>query len=401
MTEPPLKDVRILAIEQYGAGPFGTLFLASMGAEVIKVEHPTSGGDVSRGIGPHFIDDSKESDASFFFQGLNHNKKSIALDLGSKDGQQVFHDLAETADAVYTNLRGDVPEKLRLTYDHLKKYNKRLVCAHLSGYGRNNSRATRPGYDYIMQAESGYFQLTGEPDGPPTRFGLSVVDLMAGVTLSLGLASCIFQAVRTGCGRDVDVSLFDVALYNLNYVAMWYMNAGFKQPRVPRSAHFALVPCQVYKTADGWIYVMCNKEKFWKNLCVSLEAEELLSDRRFIDFQSRLNHRDELTELLDPIFLSRPTDEWMERFGSSVPASPVLDLESALENPFLKENQNITHCNQPGNRKISYLRNPVRYGDEVAVAPAPKLGEHTNEVLKEIGYSDDALNGLRDARIIL
>lgn len=401
MTEPPLNDFRILAVEQYGAGPFGTLFLAMMGAEVIKVEHPNSGGDVSRGIGPHFLDDSNESDASLFFQGLNHNKKSIALDIGSKEGQRVFHELVETADAVYTNLRGDVPVKLKVTYDHLKKFNERLVCAHLTGYGRNNSRASRPGYDYIMQAEAGYFQLTGEPDGPPTRFGLSVVDLMAGVTLSLGLASCICQAMRSGRGRDVDVSLFDVALYNLNYVAMWYLNADFKQARVPRSAHFALVPCQIFRTADGWIYVMCNKEKFWRNLCECLDLHELLDDSRFADFPARLKHRAELTELLDRSFLSRTTEAWMERFGSAVPASPVLDLEGALENPFLRENDNLVHCKQPNGERINYLRNPVRYGDEVATVAAPKLGEHTAEILNDIGYNDEMLEALRKARIIL
>ena len=401
MTKAPLDKVRILAIEQYGAGPFGTLFLAMMGAEVIKIENPAAGGDVSRGIGPHFIGDSADSDSSLFFQGLNHNKKSIALDMASDEGQQLFHKLVATSDAIYTNLRGDVPGKLGLTYEHLKVHNPRLVCAHLTGYGRDNERVGRPGYDYIMQAEAGYFELTGEPDAPPTRFGLSVIDLMTGVTLSLGLTSCLYEALRTGQGRDVDVSLFDVALYNLNYVAMWYLNANFKQSRVERSAHFALVPCQLFKTADGWIYVMCNKEKFWQNLCERIDAEELVDDSRFKDFSVRLEHRTELTRLLDQIFLRKTTNEWMERFGVAVPASPVLSVADALDNPFLRANGNIVECKKRNDDTIRFLRNPVRYGEETKLACAPELGQHTTELLVEIGYNDAQLSQLRHDGIIL
>ncbi len=400
MIEPPLNGVRVLAIEQYGAGPFGTLFLAMMGAEVIKIENPSAGGDVSRGIGPHFSGDPADSDSSLFFQGLNHNKKSIALDIASEDGRKVFSKLLPTADAIYTNLRGDVPVKLGLTYDQLKEHNERLVCAHLTGYGRDNERASRPGYDYIMQAEAGYFQLTGEPDGPPTRFGLSAIDFMTGVTMSLGLTSCLHQALRTGRGRDVDVSLFDVALYNLNYVAMWYMNANFEQPRVERSAHFALVPCQLFKTADSWIYVMCNKEKFWQQLCEKIDAKELLADPRFKDFSARLKHRKELTQLLDRIFIKKSTDEWMQCFGVAVPASAVLSLEDALGNSFLEKNGNIVDCERQAENSIKFLRNPVRYKDSIEMACAPKLGEHTGELLAEIGYNDAELSQLRRDKII-
>lgn len=401
MIEPPLSNVRVLAVEQYGAGPFGTLFLAMMGAEVIKIENPSAGGDVSRGIGPHYNGDPADSDASLFFQGLNHNKKSVAVDISTDEGKKIFNKLLPTADAICTNLRGDVPAKLGLTYDQVKEYNERLVCAHLTGYGRENERASRPGYDYIMQAEAGYFHLTGDPDGPPTRFGLSAIDFMTGVTMSLGLTSCLFQALRTGKGRDVDVSLFDVALYNLNYVAMWYLNAGFEQPRVERSAHFALVPCQLFKTADSWIYVMCNKEKFWHQLCIKLDAGDLLADARFKDFPARLKHRKELTEVLDRIFIEKTTDEWMQRFGVEVPASAVLSLEDALSNSFLTDNENIVDCERAIESPIKFLRNPVRYKEGVETACAPKLGEHTEELLVEIGYNDADLSQFRHDRIIL
>ena len=214
----PLAGVRILAVEQYGAGPFGSMQLADMGAEVIKIENPAEGGDVSRSVGPYFLGEHD----SHFFQAFNRNKRSITLNLRATGGQRVLRDLATTADAVLDNLRGDQPPRLGVTYDQLKSANPRIVCAHLSAYGREGARASWPGYDYLMQAEAGYLSLTGEPDQPPARFGLSIVDMMAGVYAATALLGGIVSARATGVGRDVDVSLFDTALANLNYLAAWY-----------------------------------------------------------------------------------------------------------------------------------------------------------------------------------
>ena len=226
----PLAGVRILAVEQYGAGPFGSMQLADMGAEVIKIENPREGGDVSRSVGPYFLGDGD----SHFFQSLNRNKRSFTLDLRAAGAREVWHDLVASADGVLDNLRGDQPARLGVTYDALKAANPRIVCAHLSAYGRTGARAAWPGYDYLMQAEAGYLSLTGEPDTPPARFGLSVVDLMAGVHAAMVLLAGILSARATGVGRDVDISLFDTALSNLNYLATWFLNEGRAQGREPR-----------------------------------------------------------------------------------------------------------------------------------------------------------------------
>ncbi|MBT7755532.1 MAG: CoA transferase, partial [Candidatus Magasanikbacteria bacterium] len=246
----PLEGVRILAVEQYGAGPFGTMFLADQGAEVIKIENPTDGGDMARDVGPHFFAPGD----SEFFHSFNRNKRSLTLDLGRDEGLAVFHDLVRTADGVTCNLRGDVPAKLGLTYDALKDLNPKIVCAHLTAYGRDGPRATWPGFDFLMQAEAGYLAVTGEPDAPPARFGLSVVDMMTGVTMAYAFLAGLTAARDTGIGRDVDVSLFDLALHNTNYLATWYLNEGVNQGRLARSAHPSLIPCQIYPTADGWIF---------------------------------------------------------------------------------------------------------------------------------------------------
>ena len=286
--KPMLEGVRILAVEQYGAGPFGTLFLADLGAEVIKIENKAEGGDVSRVVGPHFHSGLPETARSVFYQGLNRSKKSITLDLSKPAGQAVFHRLVKHADAVASNLRGDVPAKLGITYPQVAPANPKIVCAHLTGYGREGERASWPGYDYMMQAEAGYFHLTGDPDSSPARFGLSLVDLMTGVALAAGLLAALHAANRDGHGRDVDVSLFDLALVNLNYIGHWYLNAGAATGRIARSAHASITPCQSYRTRGGWIYLMCNKEKFWGVLCGKIGRPEWIDDARFRKFPDRL-----------------------------------------------------------------------------------------------------------------
>ena len=392
----PLSGVRVLAVEQYGAGPFGTMFLADQGAEVIKIENPNDGGDMSRAVGPHFFG----SGGSEFFASFNRNKKSLTLDLGRAEGRAVFGDLVRSADAVASNLRGDVPEKLGLVYETLKASNPKIVCAHLSAYGRTGPRAHWPGFDYLMQAEAGYFSLTGEPDTPPTRFGLSIVDLMTGLGLAYALLAALTAARATGVGRNVDVSLFDMALFNTSYLATWYLNEGVVTERLPRSAHPALTPCQLYRTLDGWIYLMCNKEKFWPALCEKLGRSEWAADARFRTFADRLEHRDAITEMLDGELQQRTTAEWLAIFGGSVPASPINDLAQALDNPFVAARSGLQTLAHPQGGEYRMLATPVRCGDEPPARHAPALGEHTDALLAEIGYDAERIAALRAAKII-
>ena len=389
----PLSGLKVLAFEQYGAGPFGTQYLADMGAEVIKIEPAGTSGDYLRDIGPYFIDgDDRNSASSIFFQALNRNKKSMTLDVLSDEGKMILQKLVQNADAVCNNLRGDVPEKLGITYDQLKPFNKAIVAAHCSAYGRDGPRKNWPGYDYLMQAEAGYFSLTGEPDGPPARFGLSVVDYMSGLTMSFGLVSAVLSARSTGIGRDVDVNLFDTAMFNQSYMAAWALNTDFKSERLDRSAHPILVPCQLYKTKDGWIYLMCNKESFWPVLCRKLGREDLITDPKFINFASRQVNRDEVTKILDTELMKKNTSEWLVEFGGIVPAAPILDLKQSLENTFLNDRNNIQHLKTKKGVDISLLKTPVHISDsEFQDNTAPELGENTQDVLNDIGFTDDEI----------
>ena len=391
----PLQGVRILTVEQYGAGPFGTMWLADQGAEVIKIE-PPDGGDFARALGPYWF----ENGESQWFHAYNRNKKSLTLDLKAKAGQAAFRKLAATADAVVSNLRGDVPERLGLTYKHLKSVNPKLVCAHLSAYGRSGPRAAWPGFDYLMQAEAGWFSLTGEPDNPPTRFGLSVVDQMTGLALAYAALAGIIRARASGEGGDLDVSLFDVALSNLGYPAIWYLNNGFVQKRLARSAHPSLTPCQLYTTADGWIYLMCNKETFWPVLCKALSRPEWAKDKRFKTFKERFENRPLIQDMLDEALSAKTTAEWLAEFAGTVPAAPILDVEQALENPFVRDEGRLQDIELAGHGSYRYLRPAVQAAEPAPARPAPKLGEHTRALLSEIGYDEAELERLRREKVI-
>jgi crotonobetainyl-CoA:carnitine CoA-transferase CaiB-like acyl-CoA transferase len=386
MKDLPLKGLRIVAVEQYGAGPYGSMHLADLGAEVIKIESPP-GGDVSRSTGPYFLGEGD----SLFFQTFNLNKRSIRLDLKAAEGREVFEKLVGTADAVLNNLRGDQPEKLGLDYATLGKLNPKIVCAHLSAYGRDNERAAWPGYDYLMQAEAGFMALTGEPDAPPARFGLSMVDFMTGTTMSMALLAGVVGAMRTGIGRDVDVSLFDVALHQLSYPATWYLNNGHRTERLERSAHPSTVPCQVYRTADGWIMVMCMLEKFWQTFISGIGAPAWAGEPRFANFAARRESRLELTPLVDEVLSTRTTAQWMEVFAGKIPVAPILDVASALDNPYVERVGMVQTIDHPqGPQRV--LRNPVKLdGQRLAGAACPPLNADARELLEELGYDDAAI----------
>ncbi len=392
----PLEGVRVLAVEHYGAGPLGSMHLADMGADVIKIENPASGGDTSRIVGPHLLGEGD----SEFFQTLNRNKRSLGLNLKAPEGREVFEKLVATADGVTNNLRGDQPGKLRLTYDDLKGANPRIVCAHLSAYGRDGPRVSWPGYDYLMQGEVGFMALTGEPDGPPTRMGLSIVDWMTGVTGMLGLLSGVLAARESGVGRDIDVSLFDTALFQMSYPAVWYMNEGDVTPRIARSGHPSLVPAQLYTAKDGHIYIMGLTAKFWSLIIEKIGRPDIGENPDFADFPARLKNRDKLTKVLDAVFALKTVAEWMEIFAGLVPIGPVYSLDKALDNPYVAERGLIQTMDHPM-KPLRVLSNPIRDNGEVLpVKAAPQLGQDTDDILGELGYSESDISALREKSVL-
>ena len=373
----PLSGVRVLSVEHYGAGPYGTQLLADLGAEVVKVENAATGGDYARSVGPYLLGEGD----SQFHQTFSRGKKSVSLDLKSAPGRARFERLLADADAVANNLRGDQPEKLRIRYADLAEIKPAIVCAHLSAYGRGNARAAWPGYDYLMQAECGFLSLTGEPDGPPARFGLSMVDFMTGSLMALSLVSAVLRARQTGQGCDVDLSLYDTALHQLSYPAVWYLNEGLRTERLSRSSHPSIVPSQLFRTQDGWLFVMCQTPKFWALFCEALQRTDLAADERFSDPPARLTHREALQGEIEQTLTTAPTAHWMGLLAGLVPVAPVNDVAEALDNPFAEEvgmlNQ-VEHPEREGGLRM--LSSPFRIdGQRPPNRRAPLVGEHDDE----------------------
>jgi crotonobetainyl-CoA:carnitine CoA-transferase CaiB-like acyl-CoA transferase len=391
----PLEDLRILALEQYGAGPFGSVQLADLGAEVIKIEDPATRGDVGRYVPPF-----QEGEDSLFFETFNRNKRSLSLDVTNAAGREVFEDLVRVSDAVWSNLRGDVPERLRIRYRDLEAANPRIVCCSLSAFGMTGPRRGEPGYDYVLQGIAGWMSLTGEPGGPPAKSGLSLVDYIGGLVAALALVSGVHAARRDGRGMDCDVSLFDAAISMLTYPAVWYLNGDFTPDRIARSAHPSVVPFQNFPTADGWIVLACAKEKFFMRLAEAIGKPELASDDRFRDFEARARNREALVAIIDATLAERTTGEWLAIFGEAgVPCGPVNSVEQALADPQTEARGLIVSTEHPRFGRVRQPGGPVRVGEEpVAHRRAPLRGEDEGYVLRDLlGYDDERIDALRAA----
>ena len=388
----PLEDVRIVALEQYGAGPFATMHLADLGAEIVKIEDPGSGGDVGRYVPPFQADDD-----SLFFETYNRNKRSLALDVRSPGGRSVLLDLVARSDAVFSNLRGDVPERLEICYRHLKGANPRIVCCSLSGFGMTGPRAAQPGYDYILQGLCGWMALTGEPDGPPTKSGLSLVDFSGGLVAAVALLTGIHAARRDGVGMDCDLSLFDTAVSLLGYLGTWHLTGGFEPERVADSGHPSLVPFQLFEAGDGWLVVGCAKEKFWRRLTEVVGRPELADDPRFADFEARRRNKDELTGLLGEIFRTRGASEWLAALqAAGVPSGPVLSAPEALRDPHTLARGLVADTEHPHFGTVRQPVTPVRVGPPRSDHHrAPPLDADRGHVLENLlGYDQARIDAL-------
>jgi crotonobetainyl-CoA:carnitine CoA-transferase CaiB-like acyl-CoA transferase len=392
--KPPLDGLRIVAVDQFGAGPFGTQLLADLGAEVVKVEDPGVGGDSSRSTGPYAHDGD-----SLFFQCFNRGKKSIALDLRHPDGREVFHDLVRVSHAVFNNLRGDQPAKLGLTYEALRAVNPAVVCCSLSGFGITGPRAAEPAFDYLIQGYAGWMSITGDPDGPPTKAGVSVVDFAGGYVAMAALMAGLWDAQRSGVGREIDVSLLDTAVSMLSYYAIWTLNREWKPRRVADSGHQSLVPAQNFATRDGYLVIFCNKPKFWEALVDALDLPEIGRDPRFATFADRFAHKDALLPRLAARFRERTTAEWLRRLRGRVPCAPVNTVAEALEDEQVRAREMIIEVTHPEFGTLREVASPVKTPGAITTpAPAPKLGQHTGELLRDlVGYDDARIARLREA----
>jgi crotonobetainyl-CoA:carnitine CoA-transferase CaiB-like acyl-CoA transferase len=363
--------------------------LADLGADVIKIEDPRTNGDVGRYVPPF-----QSGEHSLFFETFNRNKRSLSLDITSEAGRRVFEDLVATADAVVSNLRGDVPAKLRIRYDDLKHINPKIVCVSLSGFGNVGPRVKEPGYDYILQGMCGWMNLTGEPDGPPTKSGLSLVDFSGGFVLSAATLAGIHAARRDGVGTDCDLSLYDTAMNLLSYPGTWALTENHVIGRTARSSHPSLVPFGNFPTADGWIVLSCAKDKFWERLCTAIGRADLLTDERFTDFEARRVNKDACEMEIETALRTRTTEDWLEiLMPAGVPCGPIWSIDRAAQDPHAAARHVIAETEHPHFGTVRQFTSPIRVGpprtDHVR---APLRNEHAHEILHDLlGYDDDTV----------
>lgn len=400
MSDPqlPLAGLRVLAFSQLGAGPFGMMMLSDLGAEVIKIENPETRGDEARTVGP-FADATARD--GLYYQSFNRGTRSLALNVRHPQGRALLHRLVPGVDAVYNNLRGDLTVGLGLDYGTLGWFNPRLVCCSLSGFGRTGPRAGEPAYDYLLQAYAGFMSVTGEPDGPPTKCGISIVDFAGGILSALAVMIGLHQAQARGVGCDLDVALLDAALSMLNYFGSWNRTHGWQPQRYPDGAHQALVPSQSFRTRDGWLVIMIMKEKFWERLCDRLELPALATDPRFRTFADRLQHRVEVTALVAARFAERTTDDWLARLRGHVPVAPVYSLDEALDDEHTVAREMVVSLRHPVLGAVQQMGCPIKVaGASPQYRVGAAYGADTAAILGEIGVEATELARLRSLGVV-
>jgi crotonobetainyl-CoA:carnitine CoA-transferase CaiB-like acyl-CoA transferase len=370
-----LLSLRVLDLSRVLAGPYCTMLLADLGADVVKVERPGQGDD-TRAWGPPYA-----GDQAAYFLALNRGKRSVALDLARPEGQEVAHRLARSADVVIENFRPGTAERLGVGYERLAHERPGLVYCSISGFGDE-----RPGYDFVVQAESGLMAITGDADGEPMKVGVAVVDVLAGYAA----ATAILAAIVAGEGRRIEISLLDVAQSALVNVAQSALVTG-TEPRRHGNAHESIVPYQTFASSDATLAVACGNDSLYRRLCDALGRSDLAADERFLTNPGRVAHREELVGELSAVFATRPADEWVARLtAAGVPAGKVRGVLEAL---IERGTEAVEH---PTIGLLPLVPSP--FG--LAAEPPPLLGRHTREVLAEAGYADEEVEALEAVGVV-
>lgn len=397
----PLSGVRVLDLTQVLAGPFGSRTLADLGAEVIKVESPGVGDSTRRSLAFAL------NGESFYFLGMNRNKKGITLNLKSPRGQHIFHELARKSDVVFSNFRPGVVAELGIDYQTLRKVNPRIICCAISGFGSTGPEADRPAFDPILQGMGGVMSMTGEPGGRPMMVGFPIADLVGGHVAIQGIMAALYARERTGEGQEIDISLFDVQLHLQGHIGQYYLASGEVLEPLGSYLHIN-VPAGSFRTRSGYIIVSCSTQKFYENLVPVLSQIEgfgfLASDTRFTLNVDRVKHKTELIDILERAFQTRTTEEWLPILAAAdVPAGPVLTIDQALGSPQAQHRHMVVEAEHPVAGTYKMAGNPVKMSQiqEETFLPAPMLGQHTEEVLSNLlGYTTAQVIALRKDGVV-
>ena len=392
----PLSGVRVLDLTRVLAGPFCSMILGDMGAEVIKVEEPGKGDDTRSW--PPFV-----GGESTYFMSVNRSKKSLTLNLKAPEGRDILRKLVRKSDVVLENFRTGTMERLGLGYATLARVNPRLVYCAVSGFGESGPEAARAGYDLVVQAESGVMDITGFPDGPPVKMGTSIADLVAGMSAAHGVTLALLARIRTRRGQKVEIGMLDAMAALLTYQSGIYFGTG-QRPTRRGNAHPSIVPYEVFKAADGYLVLGVANNSLWERCCIALERHDLVRDPRYATEAARVEHRATLIPLLNDVLGARTADDWMKRFeAAGVPAGRIRSVDEVCESEHLKARGMIVTLPHPRAGQVTAMGVPIRLHGTPgrAEAPPPVLGQHTDALLKSLlAMKPPQIKRLRDAGVV-
>jgi formyl-CoA transferase len=390
----PLNGIRVLDLSRVLAGPYCTMTLGDLGAEVIKVEPPE--GDETRGWGPPFA-----GGESAYYLCVNRNKRDIVINLKTEEGRKIMRDLAARSDVLVENFRPGTLKKFGLDYETLRESNPRLIYCSISGFGQTGSLRDKPGYDFMIQAMGGIMSVTGEPDGEPMKTGVAIADLFAGQNAVIAILAALQAREKTGSGQYLDISLFESELGWLANVASNYLVSG-KLPKRYGNAHANIVPYQSFKAADGWFVVAVGNDKQFEALCAAIEKSELAKDPRFMTNSARVENREDLIPILVPIFQSKPVCEWLALLEDKFPCGAINNFEQVFSMPHVHEREMLIKMEHPRIDDLTLVGSPLKMSATPVEyrLPPPLMGEHTNQVLEEVlGYSREEVERLRKVAV--
>ena len=393
----PLEGIRILDLTRVLSGPYCTMLLGDLGAEVIKVERPGEGDD-TRSFAPPF-----QGDQAAYFLSINRNKKSITLDMKSEQGKEILWRLLDLSDVLVENFRPGAMERLGFGYEAVTNRRPAIIYCSISGFGGGGPQKDRPGYDVIVQGEAGIMDLTGPRDGPPHKVGTSIADLVSGLTAVQGILAALYTAKIDGRGQRVLVSMYEAVAALLTFNASIYFATG-NTPKRRGNEHATIVPYETFEASDGWINLGVANDDIWRRFCAAVGTAELATDRRFANAPDRVRNRDALVPLIKTVIKQRSRDEWLKLLDNSgVPCGAIRTVAEVCDSEVLRARGMIAEMPHASAGNVKGIKSAIHLSETVLdtyTAP-PKLGEHTNEVLTRLlGYSSDKVNALRREGVV-
>ena len=391
-----LEGIKVLDLSRALAGPYCTMMLADMGAEVIKLEMPGTGDD-SRSWGPPFVEGE-----SAYFMSINRNKKSLTLNMKSDRSTEIVHKLIKQSDVLVENFRPGAMDRLGLGYDQVKDMNPRIIYCSISGFGQNGPYRMLPGFDQVLQGMGGLMSITGEFGGPPIKVGVAIADIAGGMFAANGIMIALYNREKTGKGQMVDVSLLDSQVAWLTYRAGAYFASG-EIPQPMGSGHPVIVPYQAFKANDVYVNIAVGNDQLWERFCKAVGLEHVMNDPKFATNAKRVENREEIVTIISDLVATKRGEEWLKILtDAGIPCGPIYTVDKIFSDPQVLHREMVKELDHPKAGKIKVTGIPVKLSDtpgEVETAP-PLLGQHTQEILTALGYNDNDLEKLKQEKVI-